>query len=359
MQILPLALVVPLVGACVSQDVQPDSSAARQSRRAPTVGEVFGRVHTSVVTIGTRGRTGPVDASGQVTAQGGIGSGVLVSGEGRILTAAHVVHTADEVVVGFVDGTVLPARVIGSDPVADVAMLMLEAEPPASAVVAPLADSDAQAIGEEVFVVGAPQGLSHTLTVGHLSARREKTSPLRPHVVLEQFQTDAAINQGNSGGPMFNLRGEVIGIVSYIVSLSGGSDGLGFAVTSNVCRALLIDRPIMWSGMDSVLLTGDLARLLNLPDGAAGLLVQHVARGSAADKLGLRGGNAEVRIEDMEFLLGGDILIEAFGIGFHEDRALERIIEKLDALGHDDRIEITYLRGGDRKQLNRRRGDVW
>jgi S1-C subfamily serine protease len=359
MQILPFALIVPLIGACVAQEAHADSSAARQPRTAPSVGEVFGRVHTSVVMIGTVGRTGPVDASGKVATEAGIGSGVLVSGEGRILTAAHVVHTADDVVVGFVDGTVLPARVIGSDPVADVAMLMLEGPPPASAAIAPLGDSDVQAIGDEVFIVGAPQGLSHTLTVGHLSARRETTSALRPHIALEQFQTDAAINQGNSGGPMFNLRGEVVGIVSYIVSTSGGSQGLGFAVTSNVCRALLMERPAMWSGMDYVFLSGDLARLLNLPEGSAGMLIQHVAKDSPAAKLGLRGGTIPVRIDDMEFLLGGDIMLKAFGIGFDEEKGIERIMQRLDALSADGAVELVYLRGGERVKVSRLRSEIW
>jgi S1-C subfamily serine protease len=146
-------------------------------------------------------------------------------------------------------------------------------------------------IGEQVFVVGAPLGITHTLTVGHLSARHKPNATFSGMLTAEFFQTDAAINRGNSGGPMFDLKGEVIGIVSSILSQSGGSDGLGFAATSNIARRLLLDEPSVWSGLDGYLLIGEAARAFNLPVGfEAGLLVQRVALGSPADQLGVRGG---------------------------------------------------------------------
>ena len=116
-------------------------------------------------------------------------------------------------------------------------------------------------------MVGAPLGITHTLTVGHLSARHKPNATFSGMLTAEFFQTDAAINRGNSGGPMFNLKGEVIGIVSYNLSQGGGSDGLGFAVTSNMTRRLLLDEPSVWSGLDGYLLTGEAARAFNLPVG--------------------------------------------------------------------------------------------
>ena len=360
MSMIQLAALLPLLGACVAQDAGSSSSrsSASNQNHKPTVGEVFAHVHPSVVTIGTVGYGGPRDGTGKVATSAGIGSGVLVSGEGRILTAAHVVQTADELAVGFADGTVQSARVISSDPSIDIALIMLDEAPPSSALVAPIGNSDRMDVGQSVFVVGAPQGLTHTLTVGHISARRVASSPLHPNVEIDTLQTDAAINQGNSGGPMFNMDGEVVGIVSYIVSKGGGSEGLGFAISSNVCKELLLDRRPMWTGMEYILLSGELASLFNLPEGRSGLLIQHVAKDSPGEKLGLRGGSTTVKIADVEFLLGGDVIMEVFGIGLDEENALPRIRAMFEELPNDGFVELQYLRDGKTNKVRRRRDRV-
>jgi S1-C subfamily serine protease len=337
----------------------PPRQAAAQAAPQPTVGEVFERVHTSVVTIGTIGRSGLLGPEGQVATSMGIGSGVMISPEGRILTASHVVQTADEIGVGFADGTVVKARVVGSDPSTDVAMIMLIEEPPPGATVAPIGNSDAMKVGDPVFVVGAPHGISATLTVGHLSARRHAPSPLRPSVKVEHLQTDAAINTGNSGGPMFNMRGEVVGIVSYIISKTGGSEGLGFAIASNTCVELMLQRKAMWSGLDYVILSGDLAKAFNLPGGKTGLLIQRVAKDSPGEKLGLRGGSVPVALGEAEFLLGGDVVLEVFGIAQDEEDAGERISARLDALGPDDTLTVKFLRGGVVEEVSKLRKELW
>ena len=367
MRRIQLAAVIPLLCACMATGAAGGSAprqAVGSTSQAPTVGEVFGRVRNSVVTIGTIGRAGFVNAQGQVATEMGLGSGVMISREGRILTASHVVQTADEVGVGFADGTVVKARVVGSDPSTDVAMILLEDEPPPTATVAPIGNSDAMTVGDPVFVVGAPHGISHTLTVGHLSARRQAPSPLRPSVKVEHFQTDAAINTGNSGGPLFNMKGEVVGIVSYIVSKSGGSEGLGFAIASNTCVELMLQRKAMWSGLDYVMITGDLARVMNFPDGKAGMLIQHVAQNSPGEKLGLRGGSVPIELAEVEFLIGGDIILEVFGIDFGEDAAAtaaaaERITGRLDALGPDDALTLKYLREGVIGEVSKLRKELW
>ena len=112
---------------------------------------------------------------------------------------------------------------------------------PTGAKPAPLGDSDRAEVGDQIFIVGAPLGISYSLTVGYISARRETDDLFGGFLPTEQFQTDAAINEGNSGGPMFNMKGEVIGIVSYIISQSGGFEGLGFVITSNMAKRLLLD----------------------------------------------------------------------------------------------------------------------
>lgn len=306
----------------------------------------FARVQSSVVTVVTQSREVNIARKQGMTSVGGLGSGVLISNDGQILTAAHVVQTADRVVVLFSDGMRSDAEVIGSDTVNDVALLRLRDRPPANAHVALLSNSDAVRVGQRVFVVGAPRGISHTLTVGHISARRKPKRAVRTVSDTELFQTDAAINQGNSGGPMFDMNGTVIGIVSHIISASGGSEGLGFAVTVNVARDLLIDAPPFWSGMELIRISGPMARILNLPEGRSGLLVQRVAKESPAARMGIRGGEYAATISGEKFVAGGDIILEVAGIKAGEDDSYAKLRKMLTELKDGQELEILILRGG-------------
>src|SRR3989442_5139983 len=207
--------------------------AAPPCATAQSLSEIFKRVDPAVVVIHTKEKEIPTIPDTQPVSVAGLGSGVLVSSDGQVLTAAHVVQTADAIVVEFLTGEFLQARVVSSEPTADVALLQLERAPTVP-LAARLGDSDAVQVGDQVFVVGAPLGISHTLTVGHISARRKPDGPLSRMSPAEFFQTDAAINPGDSGGPLFNMAVAVICIVSHILSTSGGSEGPGFAVTSNV-----------------------------------------------------------------------------------------------------------------------------
>jgi S1-C subfamily serine protease len=128
--------------------------------------------------------------------------------------------------------------------------------------------------------------------------------------LAEFFQTDAAINKGNSGGPMFNMAGQVIGVVSHFISKSGGSEGLGFVVTINSARENLLQRRAFWSGLEVYPVTGPLADALNLPPKAEGLMVKSVTKGSRAEKAGLRAGAMPATIDGREMVLGGDIILE-------------------------------------------------
>ena len=326
-------------------------ASVRSSAQELSVEEAFDRVRGSVVTIHTVGRTGLLDVAGQVVTEQGIGSGVLVSRDGRILTAAHVVQTADAVKVEFLDGTKLSAHVVGSVPFGDVALLQLDGTPPEAAVVAPIGDSERVRIGSRAFVVGAPLGISHTLTVGHISARRSSSSDQLGGLDVEVFQTDAAINKGNSGGPLFDMHGEVIGIVSYIVSQTGGYEGLGFAITSDTVKRLLLDRSPFWSGMVYVALAGPYAASLNLPGGRPGLLVQRVAKDSPGERLGLRGGTIPATIAGQELLLGGDVVLEAFGWSLAGPKNLERILTRFGELTPGDTLRVRILRAGKEIEL--------
>ena len=269
--------------------------------------ELFERVDPSVVTLHTVERNvSPASPTGLVT-QPGLGSGFLIDEEGHVMTAAHVVQTADLVEVEFVDGNRVTAAVISSDPIKDVALLKLDKVPDEAKWVE-IGDSDDVRIGDEVFVIGAPLGLSHTLTVGHISSRRTHDGGMMHGIQAETFQTDAAINQGNSGGPLFNQRGEVIGIVSHIRTRSGGSVGLGFAVTINTAVDVLLRNEMPWTGMSGILLTGELANALNVPQ-EYGYLVQRTALNSPSSRVGLRPSRVPVTIAGQEFLIGGDIIL--------------------------------------------------
>jgi S1-C subfamily serine protease len=307
--------------------------------------ETFKRVNPAVVEIHTRETDVVPGGPGQQVAVAGLGSGVMIAPEGKILTAAHVVQTADAIEVEFLTGETISARVVSSEPAADVALLELERAPRAP-FVAPIGDSDAVEIGERVFVVGAPLGVSHTLTVGHISGRRTPNSTFGGMSRPEYFQTDAAVNQGNSGGPMFNLKGEVIGIVSYIMTRSGGSEGLGFAVTSKVARQLMLEERSFWTGVNGYILTGDLAKVFNVPPPGVGVLVQRVAAGSPAERIGLREGTVRAVIGDEELIVGGDIILASQGTSLGGPAGFAAARQKMAALRPGDTATVTILRGG-------------
>ena len=309
----------------------------------PSLEEVFKRVNPAVVEIHTRERDLMPGSKGESVAVDGLGSGVLIDRDGKVLTAAHLVQTAEAIEVEFVTGEKFRAQVVSSKPEVDLAYLRLDGTPSAP-FVASLGDSDRVDVGETVLVIGAPLGLSHTLTVGHISGhhRMDASGGMAP---AEFFQTDAAINVGNSGGPMFNMDGEVIGIVSHMLSTSGGSDGLGFAATSNVARRLLEERSF-WSGVDDLVLSGDLAKVFNVPPPGIGLLVQRVVAGSPAELAGLRGGTVRARIGEEELIVGGDIVLNIMGIRLDRPDSLAMVRERAAAASPGQTVEIIVLRGG-------------
>jgi serine protease Do len=325
---------------------------ARPASSTEDLAQVFRQVSEAVVVVRTTERTVLRGSHGRQVSVEGLASGVLVSADGKVVTAAHVVQTADTVIVEFADHSSVAAEVVASEPAADVALLQLK-RVPEGIKPAKLGDSDKAQIGEQVLVIGAPFGISHTLTVGHLSARRKPNATFGGMFTAEYLQTDASINRGNSGGPMFTLNGEVIGIVSHILSQSGGSDGLGFAVTSNITRRLLLDEPTVWSGLYGFLLTREVARAFNLPSRfESGLLVQRVALGSLADQIGVRGGTMAAAFGDEELLLGGDVILAVEGIGIGGPEAYERIRQRMIELrAAGGTVHVTLLRGGETLEL--------
>jgi serine protease Do/serine protease DegQ len=229
----------------------------------------------------------------------GLGSGVIVSSDGYILTNNHVVADADELKVEFADGRTFPAKVVGADPKTDIAVVKIDAT---GLPAVTFADSDKLRVGDIVFAVGNPLGVGETVTMGIVSAKG------RNHLGIldddekgpgyEDFiQTDAAINMGNSGGALVDAKGRFVGINSAIVSPSRGNIGIGFAVpvnmAANVMKSLIETGTVSrgFLGVQGDTVTSDMAELLHLPKDATGLIVTVAEAGSPADRAGLKGGD--------------------------------------------------------------------
>jgi len=274
------------------------------------------------------------------------GSGVLVSKEGLIWTAAHVVQSAEIVGVEFLDGDIYEAEVLSTNPMADVALIKIkDTFKLKEKKVVVIGDSDKINIGEDVFVIGAPFGLKQSLSRGILSGKHTLDSINNSFSSVEFLQTDAAINTGNSGGPMFNMKGEVVGISSRIYSHLGEFNGIGFAVSSNIAKKLLMEESNIWTGMESLLIVGDLAKALNLPQ-ESGLLVLSMSSKGIAAKLGLQAGTIPVIINDVEIVIGGDIILDFAGIKIEDVNFPAMAKKKIKAYHKGDKIPIRFLRNG-------------
>ena len=313
---------------------------------ATSVAQVYKQVSDSVVVIKTAEKNISSQQSGtsnraQPT---GIGTGFIISKTGEILTASHVVQTADEMTVELKDGRIYAAQVTSSVDYADLALIKL-LSPPADLKPVKLGESSKATLGEKLIVIGTPFGIEQTLTVGYLSAKRTNDSPFS-EAKIEVLQSDAAINQGNSGGPVFNLKGEAIGIVSSILSTSGGNQGIGFAISIDTAKELLLNRPAFWTGLSYVPLRGELARALGSPSGF-GLLVQKVARSSLGEKLGLQHSTVPIIYEDFPFFIGGDIIVKFNGVDIEPTLySSKRFFEELSSIKEGDDIRVTVSRHG-------------
>ena len=226
---------------------------------------------------------------------------------------------------------------------ADVALIKAE-KIPENSVIASLGDSDKTETGAPAFVIGNPFGIEHSLSIGHISG-----SQTRPVIAagqpLKVIQTDAAVNQGNSGGPLFNEHGEVIGIVSHILSKGGGFDGIGFAVAINEAKTILLEQSPLWTGFEASLISEDVATMLNVPQ-KSGLLVQHVRRNSWAHRAGLRGGTDLIAFRGKEVLVGGDIILEIKETVCDCTKSFAHIRDSLDSLPEGEAVKVKVLRGG-------------
>lgn len=249
--------------------------------------------------------------------QKGLGSGVIVSPDGFIITNNHVVEKADSIYVSTVDEKIYPARIIGADPKTDVAIIKIEAN---GLNAIKLGDSDKLQVGEWVLAIGSPLGanLAHTVTQGIVSAKGRSEIGLNTY---EDFiQTDAAINPGNSGGALINLDGELVGINSAIISQSGGFQGIGFAIPVNMARnvmeSLLKFGKVIrgWLGVSIQNIDENMAKALKL-DGTKGTIVSGVADDSPAAKAGLQPGDAIIELNGSKVKNASQLSNDIAGLG--------------------------------------------
>jgi len=246
--------------------------------------------------------------------QEGLGSGVIVSPDGYILTNNHVIEGADELKVTLADDRDFPARIVGTDPKTDVAVLKIEAE---GLPVLTLADSDRVRVGDIAFAVGNPLGVGQTVTMGIVSAKgRSRLGLLERVSGYEDFiQTDAAINMGNSGGALIDARGRLIGVNSAIISPSRGNIGIGFAIPVNLARFImnsLVETGAVargYLGVTSDTLTAELAEQLGLARGTRGVIITEIDAASPAEAAGLRRADVIVALNGQNVLTWEDLRV--------------------------------------------------
>jgi S1-C subfamily serine protease len=283
----------------------------------------------------------------------GTGSGFVYDTEGHIVTNYHVIANAQELLVTLADGRVLTAEVVGSDANNDLAVIQIDAgeDLPAPLV---LGDSDKLRVGQFVVAIGNPYGLQQTLTTGVVSALGRVIQGAGDNSFIgEAIQTDAAINPGNSGGPLLDLHGRIIGINSQIISPSGASAGIGFAVSANTARRVvpkLIEQgyfPHVWLGADMFALSASTVQILrdagvDVPVDS-GLLVLDTAAGGPAERAGIRGGNRIVRVGRYQFPEGGDVIVALDGQPVDDLQTLTVYLETETNIG--DTVDLTIRRG--------------
>ena len=229
----------------------------------------------------------------------GIGTGMVIDGEGHLVTNNHVVDGATKITVKMASGEEFEAKIVGADPKTDLAVIRIK--PPPNLPYLKFGNSDTLRVGEWVVAIGNPRGLEQTVTAGIISAKH-RTGISDPSSYQDFIQTDAAINPGNSGGPLLNLAGEVIGVNAAIVSESGGFEGIGFAIPSNmaaaVADALIKTGKVTrgWLGLSLQELTPALAKSLSLKS-SRGALVADVVKGGPAERAGIRKGDVIVNLD--------------------------------------------------------------
>jgi S1-C subfamily serine protease len=334
----------------VTETAASPASESTQTTSAMTVGEIYDRAAPGVVQITSTAEIGNV--SGDDSA---LGSGFVVDKAGHIVTNFHVVENAGQIRVSFSNQDTVVAELVGTDPSTDLAVLQVEASASALKPLS-LGDSDKVRVGDPVVAIGNPFGLDRTATAGIVSALQRLLTAPNQFTIDHVIQTDAPINRGNSGGPLLNMRGQVIGVNTQIETggNSTGNVGIGFAVPSNTVKDVVaqilqtgrVDHAYL--GISGKAVNSNLARTYNLPS-RAGVLVEDVRSGSGASKAGLEGGETQVVVAGETYVLGGDIIVALDG---KKISSIEELRDAIAARKPGDEVEIEIYRDAEKTSVN-------
>jgi putative serine protease PepD len=352
---------VRVVGGASSFDSEPRVGDFVSGKRL-SIAEVYRRsapgvvqiTSTSVVEVPQDPLFGNPFGPSEQTQQA-LGSGFVIDKAGHIITNEHVVEGARSIEVSFSNNDSMKARLVGKDPSTDIAVLKVDAR---SRALTPLAfgNSDGIRVGDSVVAIGNPFGYDRTVTAGIISAIGRQITAPNSFTIDHVIQTDAAINHGNSGGPLIDAQGRVIGVNSQIPTGNTGQQGnvgIGFAVPSNTVREVVsqlmkngkVEHPYI--GVTAVPITPELARVFRFPVDK-GLIVQRVEPGSGAAKAGLRAGTTEVVVAGQSYVLGGDVIVKADDASLS---SLDQLRDRLVGKKPGDKLKLEIYRDGNKKAI--------
>jgi len=313
-----------------------------------TVGQIYKNTYRGVVEITVTSPQLTPTGNQEATAQG---SGFVIDSDGHIVTNEHVVDKAQSVSVRFWNGSTYKASVVGADPSTDLAVIKVDAP---SSVLHPLSlgDSNRLQVGDGVVAIGSPFGLEETVTSGIVSALHRQMQAPNKFTINDSIQTDAAINHGNSGGPLLNSSGEVVGVNSQIAGDTGANVGIGFAIPSSTVKS--IADTLISSGQVEHAYLG--VSVQEVPASVAGQLnavggveITKVVSGTPAEKANLIGATGQKTVEGQQYATGGDVITAIDG---HKVTTSEGVQQAIDAHQPGDSVSITYWRAGDTKTVS-------
>ncbi len=349
---------IPGAPSVPGEPSKPSASESTLSAAAPAAPGPLTSFEDVVIAVNSQASPGVVNISSSSTVtdlfqqnslQQATGSGFVLDSQGHIVTNDHVVAGANRLTVTFADGSTAEATIVGTDPSNDLAVIRVDV-PGGSLHPLKLGDSGTLRVGQMAIAIGSPFRLQGTVTVGVVSSLGRDLQGTNGRVIGGIIQTDAAVNPGNSGGPLLNSSGEVIGVNSAIFSPSGGNVGIGFAVPVNTVKRWVPDLITQgrarhpYLGITGQPIDPQLAKSLGLPV-QQGVLLAQVASGTPAAASGLRGGDRQTRVGNVRVVTGGDIITAINGTKLKAIEELTYYLDSKTSVG--DKVSLTVVRGNE------------
>jgi S1-C subfamily serine protease len=346
----------------IREEVAPNSiaPASFQTGKRESINAIYRASAPGVVHIETTTRVAQQDDPffgnpfGAAQTQRALGSGFVLDKAGHIVTNFHVVRGASAIQVSFSNNERFKAKLVGVDPSTDIAVLKVEVKARALKAL-PLGNSDGVRVGDQVIAIGNPFGLDRSVTAGIVSAVQRRIEAPNQLSISHVIQTDAALNHGNSGGPLLDAQGEVVGVNAQIETggVSQGNVGIGFAIPINTVKDVVaqlikhgdVKHPFL--GIEGKTLTPSIARLFHLPV-QSGVIVATVRQGSGAAGAGLKAATSEVTVEGESWPAGGDVIVKVDG---EPVPTVERLVDVIASKQPGDRIDVEVVRGSSHHTL--------